>query len=709
MELGETAYNSPRWSWEILDCAMPMTFDTYSNCAHQCLYCFAFFQRAVGNSKAEYLHHKVRSVNVDRVKRMFTDPDKSAGQFGWYIKNKMVLQWGGLSDGFDWYEKKFRKSLELLKFFREIDYPVSISTKGTWFLDDPEYIEAFTDARNVQMKYSIITTDPKAAKKIEAGCPSPAERFRALARLKEMGVGITTVRFRPYVIGMSDLCVEDIFKQSEAAGVDSLTSEFLCLESRSSNTAAERYRLIGEITGFGDGLFRFYKENSSAVAGLLRLNYDLKRPHFERMEALAEKHGIDFYVSDAHHKERSAGAGCCGLPNDGGPLSNINRGQYAEAIQIAKRKGVVYFSDIEPLAQGLKNIPYKTAEGFNQGTSKHRARRHFMNMLDYMKEIWNTPRDPNSPARYFGGAMVPSGVDDEGNVIYLYNKPYTDHGIKVKSVVELTEYLSGVNKDREDGGRFGHVAYPVYVLVGDMDPMLCTAVAELEAARLPYTAFVSPLNLQDFSAAFPSADVLGLPFTENKAEQRQHILDYGRHEKLAAIWFMDADCKNFRFNRDGQDAKGVRAALSGLEQTFTDYGQLALAGLSIVKPGKGAFAGNVGVSRCFLMRTDTEIDFDPQADSLQDTDISIAHLDAGWTTLLSNESRCTAVSPPKAENVAYYLLEKWDLYVSVKTSEHEGKEASVLKVHWTQFTQPLLPSELEKILTARVALAEAIV
>lgn len=40
MKLEDGAYASPRWSWEILDCAMPMTFDTYSNCAHQCVYCF---------------------------------------------------------------------------------------------------------------------------------------------------------------------------------------------------------------------------------------------------------------------------------------------------------------------------------------------------------------------------------------------------------------------------------------------------------------------------------------------------------------------------------------------------------------------------------------------------------------------------------------------------------------------------------------------
>ena len=38
MELKQD-YDSPRWSGEICDCSMPLTFDTYSTCAYNCLYC----------------------------------------------------------------------------------------------------------------------------------------------------------------------------------------------------------------------------------------------------------------------------------------------------------------------------------------------------------------------------------------------------------------------------------------------------------------------------------------------------------------------------------------------------------------------------------------------------------------------------------------------------------------------------------------------
>jgi hypothetical protein len=32
-------YSSPRWTGELMDCSMPVTFDQYSNCSFGCIYC----------------------------------------------------------------------------------------------------------------------------------------------------------------------------------------------------------------------------------------------------------------------------------------------------------------------------------------------------------------------------------------------------------------------------------------------------------------------------------------------------------------------------------------------------------------------------------------------------------------------------------------------------------------------------------------------
>lgn len=79
-------YQSPRWSNEILDCSMPMTFDTYNLCSYQCQYCFAFYQQS---HYTDYVEKNMRAVNVKRVKDIFLNPDKY--QFADYVKNKFVF------------------------------------------------------------------------------------------------------------------------------------------------------------------------------------------------------------------------------------------------------------------------------------------------------------------------------------------------------------------------------------------------------------------------------------------------------------------------------------------------------------------------------------------------------------------------------------------------------------------------------------------
>ena len=100
-------YTSPRWSGEICDCSMPMTFDTYSSCSFNCLYCFAFFQKS--HNVLGYKDHLnvsdrvTRGVNLDKVRKLFihslnnTAQNNTKKQFQRYIQNKITMQWGGVS------------------------------------------------------------------------------------------------------------------------------------------------------------------------------------------------------------------------------------------------------------------------------------------------------------------------------------------------------------------------------------------------------------------------------------------------------------------------------------------------------------------------------------------------------------------------------------------------------------------------------------
>ena len=410
-------YSSPRWSNEIADCSMPMTFDTYSNCSFGCLYCFSQFQRALGGSKENYLAKKVEAVSVDKIKRMFSEPDRYAGQFATYIKQRRVMQWGGLSDQFDGFERKYGKTLELLRFFKSIDYPLCFSTKSTWWTEDERYMELFRGQKNWNVKFSIITLDEKKARIIEQGVPTPLQRLDALQRIAESDAGGATLRLRPFIIGISTPTYLDLIREAAKRGATALSTEFFCMEQR-SRVLKEKAPLFNQMCGFD--LFEFYRKYSYST-GYLRLNRKVKKPFIENMKQLCDELGVRFYVSDAHFKELCCNGSCCGLPADW----NYSHGQFCEALQLCKKNGSVRWNEISADIEQLHQYEWGRAQGYNANSSEKRAHFAGMTMAQYMRWLWNNPQAGQSPYTMFEGVMKPQGKDDNGDLIYIYDKSRT--------------------------------------------------------------------------------------------------------------------------------------------------------------------------------------------------------------------------------------------------------------------------------------------
>ncbi len=406
-------YQSPRWSNEIADCSMPMTFDTYSNCSFGCLYCFSQFQRAVGDTKEAYLHKDVRNVSVNHVKKMFSDPDQYGGQFKEYIKDRKVMQWGGLSDQFDGFERKHGVTLELLKFFKEINYPLCFSTKSTWFTEDERYMELIRGQKNWNFKFSIITLDEQKAHIIEKGVPSPVERLKAIELIAKADAGGATLRLRPFIIGVSTPTYLNLIREAANLGASAMSTEFFCVEQRSP-TLKSFMPTFNELCGFD--VMEFYRKYSVS-SGYLRLNRKVKEPFLRNMKNLCEEVGMRFYVSDAHFKEMCCNGSCCGLPPDW----NYSRGQWCEALQIAKINGVVRYSDVKgDIEKLVGSFQWIRAQGFNCNSSERRAKFEGMTMADYMRWLWNNPQAGQSPYKLFEGILRPVGKDDCKDLIYQY-------------------------------------------------------------------------------------------------------------------------------------------------------------------------------------------------------------------------------------------------------------------------------------------------
>lgn len=407
-------YLSPRWTGEIADCSLPVTMDTYSNCSFDCVYCFSQYQRGIGGGAEDYKLKHVKAINVDRVKKIFSGENKDS-TFYQYVKDKRPIQYGGLSDQFDGFERKYGCTYELLKYLREINYPICFSTKSAWVFHDPKYQELFRGADNWNVKFSIITLDENDAKRIEVGVPSPQERLKAMAEYNKLSKGGTTLRLRPFIVGVSDKTYLDLIKAAKDAGATAVTTEFFCLELRSIKQAREHYQRISDVCGFD--IVDFYRRYSNG-AGYLRLNRKVKEPYIKKMQELCDKLGMRFYVSDAHFKECSNNCCCCALDKDW----NYSRGNFSAALQIAKKQGVVHWSDIAGDMDFL-NFSAVRADGCQiaRSSSESTAKFKDMTMKDYLRYLWNAPRRGQSPYKMFERVLMPDGVDDNGDIVYRFN------------------------------------------------------------------------------------------------------------------------------------------------------------------------------------------------------------------------------------------------------------------------------------------------
>ena len=405
-------YQSPRWTGEIADCSLPVTFDTYSNCSYGCVYCFSQYQRGIGGAKDDYLSKKVKAVDPKKVLELFKG-EKPNSTFWGYLKDKRPIQYGGLSDQFDEFERKYGITYEILKGLREMDYPICFSTKAAWPFFDEKYRELFKGADNWNIKFSIITLDENDAKRIEVGVPSPQERLKAMKEYNKMSKGGTTLRLRPFIVGVSDKNYLDLIEQAYEAGASAVTTEFFCLEMRSVKQAKEHYKTISECAGFD--IVEFYRKYSNG-SGYLRLNRKVKGKYITKMQELCEKLGMRFYVSDAHGKECSNNCCCCALNKNW----NYSRGHFAAALQIAKKTGEVRWSDIEPDMYFL-DFPIKNASGFNLNSTENRAKLNGLTMKEYLHYLWNSPKRGQSPYKIFERVLMPNGLDENGDIIYSYN------------------------------------------------------------------------------------------------------------------------------------------------------------------------------------------------------------------------------------------------------------------------------------------------
>jgi hypothetical protein len=488
--------------------------------------------------------------------------------------------------------------------------------------------------------------------------------------------------------------MDEMVYQAHLAKCDSVTTEFLCLESRATGTAAERFAEISRAAGFD--IVEYYKRNSAKASGLMRLSYEIKSPYIQRFKEQCAKYNLDFFVSDAHHKGESCTAACCGLPRT--PMfANYAKGHFAEALQIAKHKGFVVWDDIAENADYLKVINFVTAEGFPMDTPE-RAKRKYQSLFDYMHELWNTPSSFMGPAKYFSGAVAPAGTDDNGDIVYVYNRPYIEKSKEVNSVIEMVGSYSEEQVKAIQTKPW--VKYPVCVISKGRAPTAITMDA-LTAAGIQFKILCPTSQYDAYTQRF--GDVLyGLPEDCSVAQARQEALNYAKVLGAKRVWILDDDLVF---------SESADAVMSTVEYTVDNYDNVIVAspGMDSSKSELPWEIDKVAPSKCLLVSTQTDIHFWGHADfpMMSHLEFMLEHLVTGkWHVLVDNRFRISTKFLSGGMNWAY-VAENGKLLGRASHAIHEQYKHNtyvdsnnLLQINWKTFRGGAMPVILKAMMAA---------
>jgi len=436
MKAKSNDYTSPRISSEIMDCSMPMTFDSYSYCSLGCLYCFAYFFKSNNPAIKEVT---LKSTNMDRlISAIQGNPKDARGRLMYkhFYHRKFLLHWGGLADPFCAFENSNGAGYPLLEALGDANYPCLFSFKGATIFKEKylKLFEKYSEQRNFAFQVSIVTGSDELAKQVEIGVPSPTRRIEALRLLSNMGY-FTILRLRPFIIGITDEGLDDLLERCLDAGIQGISMEFFAVDGRANKGMKTRYDWLSKLIGT-DNLLRYFKNLSpSERGGYMRLNRLVKEPFVKKVYKFCIEHDLVFGCSDPDFKELCTSGSCCAMPDNYPPnrlLENWTKNQLTYWIKDCRKKYhktgelcELTFDKVYGEESYLDDVALTNDHIRVSGMCNVERYRHTYRSM--IKDSWNNLRGGSNPRNYFHGKLMPIGTDDKDNLIFRYSpKPYED-------------------------------------------------------------------------------------------------------------------------------------------------------------------------------------------------------------------------------------------------------------------------------------------
>ena len=280
-------------------CQVPLRLDTFNQCSFSCSYCFA---KARGGNRGPRKLQITQASNLEnRFRRIHAGCVASAVDE--FLRHRIPLQLGGMTDPFSSFEQRHRATLELLRVLANQKYPTLISTKGV-ALVQPDYAEMLASG-NFLVRFSISVVRHSDRAKIEKGTPAPDELFRVIEALTTHKINCA-VRFQPVIPGHERFAFE-LVRNAKDAGAKHITFEYLKIPIDDLNSQ------ICKLTNQqGERLVDFYRRLGAVRQGReLVLPAKYKTGFLAEISKFAREQRLSVDFGDNEFLPYSDGRSCC--------------------------------------------------------------------------------------------------------------------------------------------------------------------------------------------------------------------------------------------------------------------------------------------------------------------------------------------------------------------------------------------------------------
>lgn len=325
----------PTCGSQIVICDLPIRFDTYFGCTHQCKYCFAVKK-----------NYKMKDVQKNETHKRLIDfiKGKRDGYTAWCDWD-IPIHWGGMSDPFQPIEKKMRESYKCLEVFKETQYPFVVSTKGKLIATD-EYLDLIKQC-NCVIQISLVCPEFDI---IELGAPKFVERLDIIKKISPHKR--VNVRVQPYMIEYHDSIIKSLEKFAEAGAYGIIVEGFKFKKAKK-----------GTVKVGGDSVY--------PVAAL--------KPKFAQLKENAHKLGMKFYSGENRLRSMGDDLCCCGIDGLKGFKGNsfnvnhiINGGEFEITPAMKKPGCAMAFKSLQQGAGFYRKIKENSLKSLMINTYKNK-------------------------------------------------------------------------------------------------------------------------------------------------------------------------------------------------------------------------------------------------------------------------------------------------------------------------------------------------